>query len=614
MPRLRRLISRLVVVHARHGTTIEPAPEGLQMRNFARVARVLGSFCADTSGIMLPYATAVFVVFIGFATLAIDGSRYMSLQTQMQAAADALALAGARELDQRSGAQSRAISAMANTTFGNDNTLFGMGTAPTLTYAYAFYKSLPAANAGFSGTTTTSDADTKFVAVTVTAVTVETIFPVKYFQAHGSNSFSAGAQAIAGFTNQTVCDIAPVFICNPYETAGMTDSQATQALRTNFADAAVLRKQYRLDATMTSPGHFGYLMPPDRCNGASCLEQWIATVSPRGCYQKSGVDLNTGQKTSVANGFNVRFDIYPGGNKLGPSATYAPSVNVRRGFLPNNKQSWCSPNPASPYYTTLPAYAKPVLNTTGTTTSTGKQSARSDITNVPSADIVNVFAGQMITGTNIPANTTVVSVSTSKQTITMSNAATGSGSGIALTIKWETSGLPLDSNLVNTTTMFGNGNWDCANYWALNHTAAAPSGCTSSNPTVSRYQVYRYEIANALVGDWSGNGLANTSGHTGNGESGAPLCAAASSVSGVDTSTGGKDRRVILVAIINCLAQSGLITGGQTANNVPVAEFGKYFITQPVNADGTNSYLYGEMTGLVGPSDARIYNQVQLYR
>jgi hypothetical protein len=197
-------------------------------------------------------------------------------------------------------------------------------------------------------------------------------------------------------------------------------------------------------------------LPPDGCNGASCLEQWIATVNPQTCYQKSGVDLNTGQKTSVANGFNVRFDIYPGGNKLGPSATYPPSVNVRKGFLPNNKQSWCSANPASPYYTTLPTYSKPVLQTTGTTTSTGKQLARADITNVPSADIANVFPGEMITGTNIPANTTVVSVSASKQTITMSNAATGSGSGIALTVKWETSGFPLDANLVNNANIFGN--------------------------------------------------------------------------------------------------------------------------------------------------------------
>src|ERR1700748_2524243 len=114
-----------------------------------------------TSGLMLPYVTAILAALAGFSLLAIDGSRYMSLQTQMQAAADGLALAGARELNQQSGAQSRAIAAMSNTSFGNGNTLFGMGTSPTFHYSYAF--------SGLTGIATTSDSDTRFVAVTVTA-------------------------------------------------------------------------------------------------------------------------------------------------------------------------------------------------------------------------------------------------------------------------------------------------------------------------------------------------------------------------------------------------------------------------------------------------------------
>jgi Flp pilus assembly protein TadG len=591
------------------------------MRRFVGgLGQVVAAFWHDTSGIMLPYVTTALVAIVGLSMLAVDGSRFMSLQTQMQAAADALALAGARELNQQSGAQSRSISAMANTSFGNDNTLFGMGTAPTLSYSYAFYKSLPAASSGFSGTTTTSDSATRFVSVTVTAVTVPTIFPVRYFQPSGSNSFSTGARAIAGFTNEIVCDIPPVFICNPYETAGMTDAQATQALRTAFNTPATLRQQLRMDASTTGPGHFGYLVPPDGCNGASCLEQWIATSQPRACYGKSGVDLNTGAKTTVEKGFNVRFDIYSG--SFSPSTTYPPSINVRKGYLPNNSKNWCSSGPASPYYTTLPVYSNPTFQSTGTFTSSGQQSGRKNITSVASTDMAKLYPagqstgplGQMLTGTKIKTpNSTITSASGT--TITMVDAATSSGSA-AFTVKWPTSGLPLDSNLSGNTSIFGNGNWDCANYWALNHSAAAaPSGCTSSNPTISRYQVYRYEIAQGLINDWSGNGLADTSGNTGNGENGAPYCAAASSVSGVDTTTGGKDRRIIFAAVINCLAQSALITGGQTANNVPVADFGKFFMTQPVNADGTNSFLYGEMTGLVGLGDnVRILNQVQLYR
>jgi Flp pilus assembly protein TadG len=577
-----------------------------------RLPQLITRFWHDTSGLMLPYVTAILTALVGFSMLAIDGSRYMSLQTQMQAAADALALAGARELNQQSGAQSRATTAMANTSFGNDNTLFGMGTAPTFTYTSAFYKSLPAASAGFSGTTTTSDSDMRFVAVTVTAVTVPTIFPVRYFQSSGSNNFSTGARAIAGFTSEIVCDIPPVFICNPYETSGMTDAAATQALRTAFNTPATLRQQLRMDASTTGPGHFGYLVPPDGCTGASCLEQWIATSQPRTCYQKTGVDLNTGAKMTVEKGFNVRFDMYAG--SFSPSTTYPPSINVRKGYLPNNSHNWCAAGPAGQYYTTQPAFSKPILNSTGTTTTTG--SGKATITAVASSDTAYVFKNQMITGNNIALpNSTVASTPASgATTISMKDNARAAGSA-AFTVKWPTSGLPPDANLYNNTSIFGNGNWDCLDYWNLNHAAAAPSGCTSSNPTISRYQVYRYEIANSLINDWSGNGLADTSGNTGNGENGAPYCAAASSVSGVDTTTGGRDRRIIFAAVINCLAQSALITGGQTANNVPVAEFGKFFMTQPVNADGTNGYLYGEMTGLVSSLDnVRILNQVQLYR
>ncbi len=84
-------------------------------------------------------------------------------------------------------------------------------------------------------------------------------------------------------------------------------------------------------------------------------------------------------------------------------------------------------------------------------------------------------------------------------------------------------------------------------------------------------------------------------------------------MSPVDTSTGGLDRRTIIVPIINCLAQAPL-PPGNNANNVPVAAFGKFFLTQPYSAlaDGN---LYGEMTGALGSIDkVTIFNLVQLYR
>ncbi len=131
----------------------------------------------------------------------------------------------------------------------------------------------------------------------------------------------------------------------------------------------------------------------------------------------------------------------------------------------------------------------------------------------------------------------------------------------------------------------------------------------------------------AAINDWSGR-----NGWTSNGqpdqqgarnpvgrfqtENGAPFCASARGVSAVDTTTGGVDRRNLVVPIINCLAQTALgnITGAGASSKTPVAAFGKFFMTQPYSAlkDGN---LYGEITGSVGPADnVKIFNLVQLYR
>ena len=75
------------------------------MKKIMRLARDLWH---DASGVILPYVTLMLVVIVGLSLLALDGARYMSLQTQMQAAADAMALAGAAELNGKSGARARA--------------------------------------------------------------------------------------------------------------------------------------------------------------------------------------------------------------------------------------------------------------------------------------------------------------------------------------------------------------------------------------------------------------------------------------------------------------------------------------------------------------------------
>src|SRR6267154_1067570 len=88
-----------------------------------KIARFAKTFWSDTSGIILPYVTLMLVAIVGMAVLAIDGARFMSLQTQLQNGADALALAGAAELDRLPDAEDRALHAIRRLL--TNSTLFG---------------------------------------------------------------------------------------------------------------------------------------------------------------------------------------------------------------------------------------------------------------------------------------------------------------------------------------------------------------------------------------------------------------------------------------------------------------------------------------------------------
>ena len=56
-----------------------------------QIVRSTRLFCNDTRGVILPYVTIMLVIVVGVAVLALDGARFMSLQTQLQNGADALA-------------------------------------------------------------------------------------------------------------------------------------------------------------------------------------------------------------------------------------------------------------------------------------------------------------------------------------------------------------------------------------------------------------------------------------------------------------------------------------------------------------------------------------------
>ena len=112
-----------------------------------------------------------------------------------------------------------------------------------------------------------------------------------------------------------------------------------------------------------------------------------------------------------------------------------------------------------------------------------------------------------------------------------------------------------------------------------------PPGCTST-ATISRYSVYQYEMN--YITDRSPGA-----------EIGDPQC----------NPLGIKYRRVLNAAIINCGSNPEVVISN--ARDVPVAGFGKFFLTVPAAA-GTSPYA--EFLGLIKPTDSINHDMVQLYR
>ena len=482
-------------------------------------------FWTNCDGAILPYVALMLVAIIGLSALALDGSRLMILQTQLQNGADALALAGAAELDRRPDSIIRAEAAIRNLI---TNPVAGADLAHTVNVsAIDFLQSLPASDdlPATSANLTDDPTLAAYVQVTVAPITMQTIFPVSL--AAGRLNIALGAQAVAGY-DQIACNITPLYVCNPFETSGMTYYQATQALVAASQDPASHRRLIRLAGSQYNngayvPGSIGYVafrtgfFPTAACGPGSAngVPQALAASRVRACYRLSAINLLPSNDPPAMDGLNTRFDIYAHG--FANCRIYAPDQNVRRGFIAFGNANWCNAVPAGPTW--------PMPDDTATA-------------------------------------------------------------------------LPVDQNMIgvngtlNTRVEVGNGVWNCAAYWSVAHAygpgkGAPPAGCTST-ATISRYQLYNYEL----------NFLTDRSPV---GETGAPLCAP----------PGEDNRRIIAAAIINC--GSSPMPMRNEANGVPVAAFGRFFLVLPANP-GTNGNPYAEFLGLVKRTDPLSTDLVQLSR
>ena len=292
------------------------------------------SLASDLSGAFAVWAALFAPVLISAAALSVDAARMYNLDQELQSAADALARAGAAELDQRSDSITRSDRAIANLVSNKQK--FGVRgsgevTAQTIRYLLDVpdndYEDIP------ESMVTTDPKLARYVEVTVVPEDISTLFPRTVVQS--VTDATLHSKSIAG-TEEGVCGVAPLFICNPYE--GMSTSIYDALEDINYQRRLISFKTPNNVNDTYGPGNFGFLDPFDGQGGASAIGDAIAVDMPSVCFSKaSGVDLRPGNIASLRVAFNTRFDLYSGSyNGKKNDAAYAPAKNVVKGYSGNN--------------------------------------------------------------------------------------------------------------------------------------------------------------------------------------------------------------------------------------------------------------------------------------
>lgn len=400
------------------------------------------SFASDEGGGVAVYMGVIAAVLIGAAGIAVDAARLASLNTELQNAADQMALAAAVELDGRDSAITRATDAATLTT--NRVVFADSGSRNVTVSSLTFLRAL-GADRGESCSTAAGDVVTtdpnlaRFVMVqTETRYTTNPLIAV----IGGPSQTSTRACAVAGY-NQAACGTPPLMICNPFEDIG-GEFQVGQQIKAKAPGD---------ELAQWAPGNFGLLYPPwdpdyalrfgpdnDETN-AKIIAHFLATYAPDVCYPLSNLRNKTGQTSSMRTALNTRFDMYENPNfrseqDLDPDFNGPPRSN--------------------------PAY-RPALNVT---------------------------KGRVVppVGTNLENTGPPIAGGQVRECNTFADPA-------------QAMKLPRDPCFSNNSCTggdrFGNGvsAADLSSYWTFNHGTALPAGLTT------RYSVYRYEIDNNLIPD-----------------------------------------------------------------------------------------------------------------
>ena len=312
--------------------------------------RTTGTLARNTKGAVAATVAISLFTLVAAGGLAFDYARLASLDTELQNAADQAALAAATQLDQQAGSTTRAVAAAQSllvnqTRFGNDgagmNVLTGQDYADANNNTVArvtFYSTKVDAEAETNGyvSSTAADATARFVKVAVSGrEAVYALTPI----VGALRSGTINASAVAGL-GSAICKVPPVMICNPNEPD--PNGSADFPFNANsYAGKGLRLISVGNGNTAWGPGNFGYLDTGSSTSNPNVeLRQALGwTNAPGECSGLDGVETRTGAGTPVTQALNTRFDIYEkevpaNGNNPGNAASCPvggvcpPSINT----------------------------------------------------------------------------------------------------------------------------------------------------------------------------------------------------------------------------------------------------------------------------------------------
>ena len=469
------------------------------------------SLIENDGGAVAPTVALALFVLVGAGGLAFDYSRLVSMDTELQNAADQAALAAATQLDGDEGACGRAISAattraaaeapwLANETrFANDSggglvlTVDADGTPgctghPNVHFWQDEDKALEA----------TGDENANFVEVTIE--TRRANYALTPFVG-ALNSGDIAASAMAGMQS-SFCRIPPLMMCNPVE------DDDDEFNGDDYAGKGLLVKA-RGGGNAWAPGDFGFLAAGydfSGGSGANVLRQVLGQENALiECVSGSRVTTEPGNMENVVDALNTRFDIYAQGgianNQVCGSGQCPPDPNTRSDLVRGNgsrNNSNCRPEV---YTNNQPSWTS---NNTGWA--------------LPPPNM-RYFA----------------------ETSTSANLAP--------------MGLPRDrchASRPQTCGRMGNGTWDATSFFRTNYgwaTAATWKAQTGLSDNATRYDVYKWQLTQTRA-PRAITTLGNRYAHS------RPICQTSPAAT--------TERRKLTVAVVNC----GGLSGRQTRRPV----------------------------------------------